>query len=291
MADDPLDDFASEDVTLLGRTRRVHRKGSGPAVIVIAEMPGISPKVANVARRIADRGATAIMPSLFGVDGRDPRPDNLGVVGGVTNMLGTMARACISREFTVLATGKTSPVADWLRELAAREHDRCGGPGVGAVGMCFTGGFALAMATDELMVAPVLSQPSLPFALLPGRGRSIDVSDADLAVVQARCARGLQVMGLRFAGDRLSPGSRFEHLRELLGDAFLAIELPDDSANPDSFLPQPHSVLTEDLVDEPGQPTREAFDRVLDFFADKLDLSGPGGDDAADRGGGVPPSR
>ncbi|MFC9980486.1 dienelactone hydrolase family protein [Gordonia sp. NPDC127522] len=272
MADDPLDDFDAEDVTLYGTTRRVHRLGSGPAVIVIAEMPGISPKVADVARRVAGAGATAVLPSLFGVDGRDPRPDTLGAVGSATNMLGTIARACITREFTILATGKTSPVASWLRALAAREHDRCGGPGVGAVGMCFTGGFALAMATDERMLAPVLSQPSLPFAVLPGRARAIDVSESDLALVQARCARGLEVMGLRFQGDRLVPGARFAYLRELLGDAFIGIELPDESANPDSMLPRPHSVLTEDLRDEPGQPTREAYDRVIDFFTAKLGL-------------------
>ncbi|MCG7631928.1 dienelactone hydrolase family protein [Gordonia McavH-238-E] len=272
MADDALTDFDTEDVTLCGTTRRVHRLGSGPAVIVIAEMPGISPKVANVARRIAGAGATAVLPSLFGVDGRDPRPENLGAVGSATNMLGTIARACITREFTILATGKTSPVASWLRALAAREHDRCGGPGVGAVGMCFTGGFALAMATDDRMLAPVLSQPSLPFAVLPGRARAIDVSESDLALVQARCARGLEVMGLRFRGDRLVPEARFAHLRELLGDAFIGVELPDESANPDSMLPQPHSVLTEDLIDEPGQPTREAYDRVIDFFTEKLGL-------------------
>ncbi|ANY23027.1 dienelactone hydrolase family protein [Gordonia terrae] len=272
MADDALADFDTEDVTLCGTTRRVHRLGSGPAVIVIAEMPGISPKVANVARRIAGAGATAVLPSLFGVDGRDPRPENLGAVGSATNMLGTIARACITREFTILATGKTSPVASWLRALAAREHDRCGGPGVGAVGMCFTGGFALAMATDDRMLAPVLSQPSLPFAVLPGRARAIDVSESDLALVQARCARGLEVMGLRFRGDRLVPEARFAHLRELLGDAFIGVELPDESANPDSMLPQPHSVLTEDLIDEPGQPTREAYDRVIDFFTEKLGL-------------------
>ncbi|EON32381.1 putative dienelactone hydrolase [Gordonia terrae C-6] len=272
MADDPLDDFDAEDVTLCGTTRRVHRLGSGPAVIVIAEMPGISPKVADVGRRIAGAGATAVLPSLFGVDGRDPRPENLGVVGSATNMLTTIARACITREFTILASGKTSPVASWLRALAAREHDRCGGPGVGAVGMCFTGGFALAMATDDRMLAPVLSQPSLPFAVLPGRARAIDVSESDLALVQARCARGLEVMGLRFRGDRLVPEARFAHLRELLGDAFIGIELPDESANPDSMLPRPHSVLTEDLRDEPGQPTREAYDRVIAFFTEKLGL-------------------
>ena len=194
------------------------------------------------------------------------------MTGSATNMLGTIARACITREFTILATGKTSPVASWLRALAAREHDRCGGPGVGAAGMCFTGGFALAMATDERMLAPVLSQPSLPFAVLPGRARAIDVSESDLALVQARCARGLEVMGLRFQGDRLVPGARFAYLRELLGDAFIGIELPDEAANPDSMLPRPHSVLTEDLRDEPGQPTREAYDRVIDFFTAKLGL-------------------
>ncbi|MCH5643647.1 MULTISPECIES: dienelactone hydrolase family protein [unclassified Gordonia (in: high G+C Gram-positive bacteria)] len=270
--DDPLDDFTSEDVTYDGATRRVYRKGTGPAVIVIAEMPGISPKVADFARRVADLGATAVMPSLFGVDGRDPRPSSLGRVGAVTNMLGTIGRACISREFTVLATGKTSPVASWLRALAAEEHARCGGPGVGAVGMCFTGGFALAMATDERMLAPVLSQPSLPFAALPGRRSTIDISDADLEKVQVRCAKGLQVMGLRFEGDVLAPGSRFRFLEEKLGDAFIGIELPDSTANPDSEFPKPHSVLTEDLIDAPGEPTYEALQQVLEFFHSKLEL-------------------
>lgn len=270
MADDALDDFTVRDVTIGGTTRRVYSQGSGPAVIVIAEMPGISPKVADFARKVAARGLTAVMPSLFGVDGRDPHPSSLGRIGAAQNMVGTIARACISREFTVLATGKTSPIADWLRGLAAEEHERCGGPGVGAVGMCFTGGFALAMATDDRLLAPVLSQPSLPFGIIPSRNRSIDLSAADLARVRSRCAAGLQVMGLRFEGDRLSPGNRFDHLREQLGDAFIAVELPDSAANPDSLLPTPHSVLTEDLIDEPGQPTHDTREQVLDFFVEKL---------------------
>ncbi|ROZ83327.1 dienelactone hydrolase family protein [Gordonia sp. OPL2] len=270
MADDPLDDFDVRDVTVGTTTRRVYSQGSGPAVIVIAEMPGISPKVADFARKVAARGLTAVMPSLFGVDGRDPHPSNLGRIGAAQHMVGTIARACISREFTVLATGKTSPIADWLRGLAAEEHERCGGPGVGAVGMCFTGGFALAMATDDRLLAPVLSQPSLPFGIIPSRNRSIDLSDADFARVRSRCAAGLQVMGMRFEGDRMSPGNRFDYLREQLGDAFIAVELPDSAANPDSLLPTPHSVLTEDLIDEPGQPTHDTREQVLDFFVEKL---------------------
>ncbi|GAB88411.1 dienelactone hydrolase family protein [Gordonia rhizosphera] len=270
MTNDSLDDFTAREVTVSDTTRRVYSQGTGPAVIVIAEMPGITPKVADFARKVAARGLTAVMPSLFGVDGQDPRPANLGRIGTARTMVGTIAKACISREFTVLATGKTSPIADWLRGLAAQEHERCGGRGVGAVGMCFTGGFALAMATDDRLLAPVMSQPALPFAMTPSRRRSIGLSDADLTRVTSRCSAGLQVMGLRFEGDRGAPRQRFEFLHEQLGDAFLAVELPDSAANPDSMLSQPHSVLTEDLIDEPGQPTYQAREQVLDFLVQRL---------------------
>ena len=268
MADDPLADFEKTTFTHDGEARTVYRLGEGPAVVVIAEIPGITPKVAAFARRVASIGCTAVMPHLFGEPGMDPTAR--GRVGGVAAMARSMVPACISREFTVLATGRTSPVVDWLRALAASEHERCGGPGVGAVGMCFTGGFALAMATDESLLAPVLSQPSMPFGLGASRRRGIDISAGDLEVVKGRCAaEGLEVMGLRFKGDRLVPPERFDFLREQLGDAFVAIELDDEAANPDADMP-PHSVLTEHLVDEPGEPTREALDAVLELFRERL---------------------
>jgi len=251
-----------------GAERAVYRRGTGPAVIVIAEMPGITPKVVEFADRVTAIGCTAVLPHLFGEPGRD------AYGGGRLRLAGAMVRSlvptCVSREFTVLATGRSSPVVAWLRALAADEHARCGGPGVGAVGMCFTGGFALAMATDERLVAPVLSQPSMPLALTARARRSIDISPDELAVVEHRCAaEGLQVLGLRFRGDRLVPAERFAFLAERLGDAFVAVELDDASANPDAA-GSPHSVLTEHLIDEPGQPTRAALDRVLDLFRTKL---------------------
>src|SRR5690606_3022161 len=130
--------------------------------------------------------------------------------------------------------------------------------------MCFTGGFALAMAVDDRMLAPVLSQPSLPAAIGRSRRHNIDIAPADLDRVKVRCEReGLEVLGMRFRSDRLVPAERFEFLREQLGDAFVAIELDDEDANPDSPVP-PHSVVTEHLVDRPGTPTRDALDRVLD---------------------------
>ncbi|CAM5287256.1 dienelactone hydrolase family protein [Mycolicibacterium aubagnense] len=266
MADDALLDFERSEFTYAGTTRTVFRRGSGPAVIVIAEIPGITPKVLDFARKVADLGCTAVLPHLFGIPGLDPNASNLAALKG---MASSLVPACISKEFTILATGKTSPVVDWLRALARAEHERCGGPGVGAIGMCFTGGYALAMATDDVILAPVLSQPSMPVGLTAKQRHNIDISPADLEVVKGRCARGLNVIGMRFKSDKLVPAERFDFLREQLGDAFIAVELEDADANPDARLP-PHSVVTEHLIDEPGQPTRAALDQVLDLFRTRL---------------------
>jgi dienelactone hydrolase len=274
MSDDSLADFERTTFTHNGKTRDVYRKGSGPAVIVMAEIPGITPKVAGFARKVADIGCTAVMPHLFGDPGHDPTAG--GSFSALTHMVKTVAPICISREFTALATGKTSPVIDWLRALAAEEHQRCGGPGVGAIGMCFTGGFALAMATHPSLLAPVLSQPSLPFVppWKKQNAHNIDISPQDLAVVKGRCAaEGLTVLGMRFKGDNFVPAERFDFLREQLGDAFVAIELEDEHANPDAAMKNPHSVVTEHLVDEEGTPTRAALDAVLDLFRTRLLLT------------------
>ncbi|MGW3327994.1 dienelactone hydrolase family protein [Streptomyces virginiae] len=270
MADHDLSGFEKSTFTHDGATRRILRRGTGPAVIVMAEIPGITPKVIEFAEHVAAAGCTAVLPVLFGEPGRDADPGRVGRSSAARSMASSLWKVCVSREFTLLATGRSSRVVGWLRALAAAEHERCGGPGVGAVGMCLTGGFALAMATDERLVAPVLSQPSLPLACTASRARTIDISPEDLAVVRGRCEReGLQVLGLRFRGDRLVPGDRFAHLRRELGDAFVAVELDASAANPQSAL-APHSVLTEHLIDEPGQPTRQALDTVLDLFRTRL---------------------
>jgi len=270
MADDDLQDFERTSFTHGGKTRTIFRQGTGPAVIVIAEIPGITPKVARFARKVVDIGCTAIMPHLFGEPGRDPLPHGKPRLADVGKMAALMVPLCVSKEFTMLALGKTSPVIDWLRALAADEHERCGGPGVGAVGMCFTGGYALAMATDDRLLAPVLSQPSMPVTINAKHRHAIDISPADLAIVKHRCANdGLEVLGLRFKSDKLVSDERFAFLREELGDGFVAVELDDDAANPNAAM-KPHSVLTEHLIDEPGQPTRAALDQVLDLFRTRL---------------------
>jgi dienelactone hydrolase len=264
-----LNSFEHAPFDHAGNTHDVYRKGHGPAVLVLSELPGISPQLLGFADHVVALGCTAIVPDLFGDAGRDIAAESW--LPRTSYGLRSLSHVCISREFNAFATGRASPIIGWLRSLAAREHTRCGGPGVGVVGMCFTGGFALAMAVDPLVLAPVLSQPSLPIMRIGKGKRSIDCAASDLAKVAQRCSQeGLRVLGLRFRGDPFVPAERFALLREQLGDGFIAVELEQRDGHPDGLLPQRHSVLTGDLIDEPGEPTRAALDAVLELLRAKL---------------------
>lgn len=239
-----------------------YRAGAGPAVIVIHEIPGLHPGVAAFGRRLIAAGMTVYLPSLFGEPGRE-------VSAGY--LVGAMARACVSREFATWATRKTSPIVSWLTALARDAHAACGGPGVGAIGMCLTGGFALAMMVDDTIVAPVLSQPSMPFPLGKARSRSLGLSDADLTRVKDRVANDdLCILGLRFSKDRAVPDARWKRYSEEFGDRFIGVDIDSSSGNPHGIKQTAHSVLTEHLVDEPGHPTRDGLDRVIAFFRERL---------------------
>jgi len=263
-ADDRLEDFDSREIVLDGVARRVYVAGSGPGVIVMTEMPGISPQVARFSRWVRDAGFRVYMPSLFGRDGAVP-----GAAEGVA----VFQRACVSAEFRAFARDVSSPVTQWLRALARLAHAECGGPGVGAIGMCFTGNFALTMMLEPAMLAPVLSQPTLPLNDPAG----LEIAPAELAAVAERLDReDLNVLAYRFAGDRYCRAERFAAYREALGDRFVARVLPDAAANRTTppFFEQvvgcPHSVLTAHLIDAAGQPTRAARDEVLAFFKQRL---------------------
>jgi dienelactone hydrolase len=254
--------YAEETFTWDGTTRRVFRRGSGPAVLVIHEIPCITPALLAFADRVADLGCTAVLPSLLGTPGggaRDPR-----------RLASAFATLCISREFTRFGLRRASPVTDWLRALGRWEHERCGGPGIGVVGMCLSGGFALAMMVDDDVLAPVLSQPSLPVGLTCAHRRDLGISDEALATVKERAAAGMCVLGMRFTWDSLVPPERFARLREELGDAFVGVEIDSSPGNPHGIPLWAHSVLTEDFNDAPGHPTRVALEQVLELFRTRL---------------------
>ena len=244
-----------------GTERPVHRRGTGPGVVIMHEIPGITPPVARFATRVADHGFTAVVPELFGTPGK---PMSVPYAGA------QMLRACVSREFAVLAANRSSPITSFLRALCREVHAELGGPGVGAIGMCITGNFALALMVDPCVMAPVLSQPSLPFPIGSRRRAGLHLSDEDLLVVKRRAAEGVGVLGMRFTGDPLCPAERFARLREELGAGFEGIEIDSSRGNPHGVPRVAHSVVTEHLVDEAGHPTREALDRVLAFFDERL---------------------
>jgi dienelactone hydrolase len=238
-----LDSWALSDFTEGKWTFPVYRKGEGPGVVVVHEVPGITPDVLAFAQEVVDAGFTVALPSLFGTPGRR-------TTAGYA--LGTLARVCVRSEFTKLGLRQTAPIADWLRALARSLHSELGGPGVGALGMCFTGGFALAMMADAPVVAPVLAQPSTPFPVSPARRADLNLSPVDLASVRAKAANGCSVLGLRFRDDP-AVGTRFDTLRRELGDNFVAVEFPG----------RQHSTLTE-------HRQQEGVDRVLAFFRERL---------------------
>lgn len=260
-----LADFARRTVACEDVAHAVHVAGRGPAVIVLHEMPGLGAHVLRFARWVRDAGFTVWLPSLFGADLAEP-----DAAAGAAVFRAT----CVSAEFRALGAGDERPVTRWLRALARLAHAECGGPGVGAVGMCSTGNLALSMVLEPATLAPVLCQPSLPLDD-PG---AIDLADDALRAVRARLERDdLTVLAYRFAGDRVCRAERFAAYRQALGARFVARELPDDAARLDgappfhaTHVPYPHSVVTVHLVDRAGSPTRTAVDEIIAFLRARL---------------------
>jgi dienelactone hydrolase len=261
---DCLEDFITLELSFNGISKVVYVMGKGLAIIVMPEMPGISPQLARFCRWVRDAGFTVYLPSLFGKDGDVPTAEE---------GLAIFKRACVSAEFRALAANETSPVTVWLRALAKFAHEACGGPGIGAIGMCFTGNFALTMMLEPAMLAPVLSQPSLPINEPDG----LEISPDDLNAVKNRLDReDLTVLAYRFQGDRFCTAQRFAAYANALGDRIITKVLPDSAANPapppffDKVVGCPHSVVTAHLIDEAGQPTTQARDEILSFFTHRL---------------------
>lgn len=257
-----LDGFTLEEFTHDNKTIPVFVCGSGPAVIIMHEIPGITPQTMDFAKRVAAAGFTVLLPSLFGKDGKPFSP---------LYSIEMMAKTCIRREFAAFEANKSGKIADYLRDLCRVAHARFGGPGVGALGMCFTGNFALALAVDSSVVAPVLCQPSLPVAFSAEARSGLHLSPEELAVVKNRIkTEDLSVLGVRFSHDFMCPKSRFDRLRAELGDGFEAIEIDSGPGNVHGIPRIAHSVVTIDLVDQEGHPTRQALDRIIGYFQEKL---------------------
>jgi dienelactone hydrolase len=256
---DKLADFQPRSFTFDGLERTVFVAGAGPAVIIIHEIPGITPEVLRFARWVRDAGFTTYLPSLFGKPGK---PNSQTYIwGSIAHIL------CIAREFKVWAADEHSPIVDWLKQLAKQAHGECGGRGAGALGMCITGNFALSMMVEPAVRAPVLCEPSVP----PNNQHGIHASREDVAIVRARLEQeDLTMLGYRFEGDPVCKAARFEAISAALGPRFKGEALPDAAAKPDTFRKHPHSVVTTHLIDEAGSLTRAKVDEIIAFFKARL---------------------
>ncbi|MHA0288653.1 dienelactone hydrolase family protein [Mycobacterium sp. C3-094] len=257
-----LSGWVAEPFTAAGYTHDVYRKGEGPGVVLIPEMPGLHPGVLALGNHLVDNGFTVAAPSLFGTPGAPAlRPSAVPV----------LLKGCVAKEFAALATNADRPVAHYLRALARDLNEKTPGKGVGVIGQCFTGGFALAAAVDDSVLAPVMSQPSVPLPLTLKHKLDPGVSESEMATIEQRArTEGLCVMGLRFSEDAMSPGERFATLKSRLGDAFECIEINSKKGNPDGFGRMAHSVLTDQVREVDGQPAYEARKRVVEFLKARL---------------------
>ena len=229
--------------------------GSEP-VILVHELPQLTPLVLELARVLEAADFRVYLPSLLGSPGREPKG---------LEAASLMLQACVRSEIRAAFGSETRPVVGHLRRLVDRvsaDQSR-----VGVIGLCFSGGFALAAATHIRVAAAVACEPSLPLA----DGSAIDLSHSDACQVRARLTAGdLAARIYRFQGDRISPCRRLSRYAEVLGQRLSSRCLPDSAADPSQPQPPHHSVMTKHLVDEEGSLTRAARDEMIDFLGWRL---------------------
>jgi dienelactone hydrolase len=263
-----LDNFRHRPFTHDGMEHDIYYLGEGPGVIILHELPGLTPEVLGLAEQIAAAGFHVAVPCLFGTPGKH---------AGSFNVLRNSFMICIRREFAALAANKPGTLLEWLRALCRDVHQECGGTGIGVIGLCLTGNFALALVVDEKarVVAPVMGEPSLPLPLSRNARAALHISPEDLETIKENISReNLSVLGLRFSEDRICPRERFARLRQELGSRFEGIEIDSSDSNAFGISRRAHSVLTQDLTDVEGHPTRQALAHVVEFLNKRLHASG-----------------
>lgn len=169
-----------------------------PAILLMHELPGMTESCLKFANRLVDNGFTVYLPLLFGKAG-----ESSAIAAIVANSLINTGRICIGKEFYALKERQSSPITNWLRALCRQiysqsEHQNF--RGIGAMGMCLTGGFVLSLMIDKVVMAPVASQPSLPFGFTDSQKKALGISPDDLAMAKER-GKEAGLLALRFEQD------------------------------------------------------------------------------------------
>jgi len=225
----------------------VYTKGSGPVVLIIQELPGIGVETNRLAEDLIAAGFTVVLPHLFGPIGK------LSFAGNIARIF------CMRREFAVFAKQRTSPVVRWLGALAAEVKAAHKVQGIGVIGMCLTGNFAISMMADESVLAGVASQPSLPLLT----NSALHMSADDIANIRTGLDEKGPMLAFRFQGDKLCTHAKFEALDTAFNGDKERIRLREIEG-------KKHALLTVHFNGDDGSPTRKALNEVMGYFTNKL---------------------
>jgi len=226
----------------------VYTRGDGPPVVVMQELPGIDGPTFDLCDRLNGEGFSVVVPHLF------------GPIGKTATNLNAIRVACMRREFHLFARHRTSPIVDWLKALCRKVRDERGVQGVGLIGMCLTGNFAISMVADDAVLAAVSSQPSMPFA----KPKGLHMSGEDIDAVRTRLDEIGPIKAFRFERDPLCPLAKFKSLDEVFNDG------ETDRIEMKCMSGRGHSVLTGHFSNEPGHDTKAAFDEMVTYFRSAL---------------------
>lgn len=225
----------------------VYTSGEGPVIIVIQELPGISQETLQLAKRLNKSGFRVVMPHLFGPLGK-------------FSLAGNLVRVfCMRREFSLFAKNKSSPIVLWLKALCAHACEKYDVAGVGVIGMCLTGNFAISLMADKNVLASVAAQPSMPLF----SQKSLHMSGDDVVDIKARLDEHGPMLSFRFSGDKICTAEKFDALDKAFNDDGERIRLRTIKGDQ-------HAILTAHFSDAEGSPTVAALAEIVEYFNVKL---------------------
>jgi dienelactone hydrolase len=253
MPPDAMTDFGSFPFRTEGHTYTVYTRGEGPSVLLLHELPGLTPQCVRLARLLSDAHFKVFVPLLFG------KP-------GVSAPRANAWRSCFFAGYSCFSSTHPGSIARRMRALSASLHAEHPEARMGVLGMCLSGALPIYLMRDEWVAAPIVSQPALPLAF--AAKASLGLSPQDLALAKGR---GIPLLYLRFSEDAISPKERLQALKEILGSELKPYVICSAPGNSFGINTKAHAVLTSELnLEVPNHPTKLALEEVISFLNERL---------------------
>jgi dienelactone hydrolase len=189
-----------------GFERTMLRTGprTGAPILLLHELPGMTPEDMDLARHLGTDGFSVYLPLLFGAVGQH-------------NARAGYRQSCQHDEFVCHARSTRSPILDYLGRITDKILEDAGpAHPLGIIGMCLTGILPLALLRPRVEAA-VLCQPTVPFTTLAlGRPIGRQKKDLGLGPDDLQHARGSHVPMLltHYLSDHLCPPDRVQVIED-----------------------------------------------------------------------------